>query len=206
MAKLGRKSKLLEYLADLPVTSSACKKTGINRTTFYRWYENDINFRNRVDEIMTIGKKNIADVGKVALFKQVQEGNLRAIIFMLQHYDPDFRPVRTTYVDPTEHTHRLLPGETCRTCGYSEAPIDPYIRDADAKMSNGALAKELGKRLRFASLSRKTETEIKEIIDDFVETNQLKIQIEVLESRPVTDADLEEVKKQKQQSSEQFPD
>src|SRR5574343_541408 len=100
MSKLHEKSKLLQVLSETPLVSLACKKTGIARATFYRWYKDDKGFRDSVLQIVDIGRKNINDLAESMLFKEMQKGNMNAIRFWLQYNDPRYRPVRTKYVEP----------------------------------------------------------------------------------------------------------
>ena len=117
MSKLHEKSKLLQVLSETPLVSLACKKTGIARATFYRWYKDDKGFRDSVLQIVDIGRKNINDLAESMLFKEMQKGNMNAIRFWLQYNDPRYRPVRTQYVEPILHHHELKAGERCYVCG-----------------------------------------------------------------------------------------
>ena len=76
-----RKERTLQALRKtLGVVSSACEKSGVNRRTFYLWYNKDEKFRDEVDEITEIA----LDFAESKLFNQIQENNLTAIIFYLK--------------------------------------------------------------------------------------------------------------------------
>ncbi|HSH67763.1 MAG TPA: hypothetical protein VLB84_18625 [Bacteroidia bacterium] len=75
------KKALLEALEQsLGVVTSAVKKAGIGRTTFYEYYNSDEEFRKKVDDIGNVS----IDFAESQLFKQIKEGNVTAIIFYLK--------------------------------------------------------------------------------------------------------------------------
>lgn len=100
MSKSYEQIKIIEYLQETPLVSFACKRTGIARATYYRWYKTDKKFKELVDIVLKQGRENINDLAKASLLKMIKEGNFNAIRFWLQHNDPVFRPVRTEYIDP----------------------------------------------------------------------------------------------------------
>jgi hypothetical protein len=75
------KKQLLEALEQsLGVVTTACKKVGIGRTTFYNYYNSDAEFKKQVDDI-----ENIAlDFVESQLHKQISDGNTTATIFYLK--------------------------------------------------------------------------------------------------------------------------
>ncbi len=180
MARFNDKSKLIQLLAETPVVSFVCKKIGLDRTTYYRWYKDDRSFREKVDRIMTIGRMNINDMAEASIIQKIHNGNMRANIFWLQHNHPIYKPVKTTYVDPiSPHAHELAPGEICRSCGYREPEVEEYkgIKKHKRSLTNEELSKELYKRVKTISTRKQSETELRKIIDDFVQENNVKFQI-----------------------------
>lgn len=120
MSRIHEQSKILQILSETPLVSLACKKIGLSRATYYRWYKDNKKFRDSADQILDIGRKNINDLAEQSLIKELARGNMNAIRFWLQHNDRRYVPVRTTYVSPENHFHRLNIGEVCSTCGYRE--------------------------------------------------------------------------------------
>lgn len=177
MARLGDKSKLLELLAETPIVSFACKKLGLDRTTYYRWYKDDIDFRNQADHILSIGRMRVNDMAESVIIKKINADDTRCSIFWLEHNEPRYKPVRTTYIDPLDHRHELAPGETCRTCGFREPPIEEYIKNKEKLMDNETLARELRQRLRSVGNKKKNEGEIMRIINDFIKQKNLRNEI-----------------------------
>jgi len=75
------KKALIEAMrSSLGVVTTACKKVGVDRTTYYRYYRDDEDFKNAVDDV-----ENIAlDFVESQLHKQIKEGSTAATIFYLK--------------------------------------------------------------------------------------------------------------------------
>ncbi len=75
------KKALIEALEQsLGVVTTACKKVGIDRTTFYRYVNDDEAFKNAVNDI-----ENIAlDFAESQLHKQIKDGSTASTIFYLK--------------------------------------------------------------------------------------------------------------------------
>lgn len=75
------KKAIIEALEQsLGVVTSACKKVGIGRTTFYDWMRSDEEFAKAVKEI-----ENVAlDFAESQLHKQIKDGNPSSTIFYLK--------------------------------------------------------------------------------------------------------------------------
>ena len=75
------KGNLLEALEkSLGVVTTACKIVDCNRSTFYKYYNNDSNFRESVDELQNL----TLDFAESQLHKQIKDGNTTATIFYLK--------------------------------------------------------------------------------------------------------------------------
>jgi hypothetical protein len=64
----------------LGVVTTACAKADIPRSTFYKWYNEDEQFKSDVDAIQEI----TLDFAESQLFKQIKENNTTATIFFLK--------------------------------------------------------------------------------------------------------------------------
>ena len=106
------KKGLLDALEkSLGVVTTACKQVGIGRTTFYNYYNEDIDFAKKVDDI-----ENVAlDFAESQLHKQIQEGSTAATIFLLKT-----RGKKRAYVERQEIT------------GAEGVPTDVKIEILDA--------------------------------------------------------------------------
>ena len=75
------KKQVVEALEkSLGVVTTACKQTGVNRSTFYEWYNKDEEFKKAVDSIGDIA----LDFAESQLHKQIKDGNTPATIFYLK--------------------------------------------------------------------------------------------------------------------------
>ena len=77
-----KKETLLQALENsLGIVSTACNRTGISRSSFYKWYHEDEEFRKKVDEIDNLK----LDFVESKLFKNIENEKEKSIIFYLQH-------------------------------------------------------------------------------------------------------------------------
>tara|TARA_R110000787_G_scaffold70091_1_gene155790 strand:- start:2504 stop:2857 length:354 start_codon:yes stop_codon:yes gene_type:complete len=76
-----KKESLLQALEQsLGVVTVACKSANIPRSTYYKWLNDDEEFKAKVKDI-----ENIAlDFGESQLHKQIGDGNTSATIFFLK--------------------------------------------------------------------------------------------------------------------------
>lgn len=76
-----KKNALIEALEkSLGVVTSACKTVGIGRTTYYDWYNNDQDFKKKVDELQNVA----LDFAESKLHNQIADNNTSATIFFLK--------------------------------------------------------------------------------------------------------------------------
>tara|TARA_R100001163_G_C5041204_1_gene179309 strand:+ start:421 stop:774 length:354 start_codon:yes stop_codon:yes gene_type:complete len=64
----------------LGVVTSACKEVKCNRSTFYKYYNNDSKFRDKVDELQNVA----LDFVESKLFNQIHNDNPTSTIFYLK--------------------------------------------------------------------------------------------------------------------------
>ena len=77
-----KKKMLIESLENsLGIVSTACSKANISRSSFYKWYKEDEEFRKKADEIDSVK----LDFVESQLFKNIQNLKEKSIIFYLQH-------------------------------------------------------------------------------------------------------------------------
>ena len=77
-----KKDTLLQALeSSLGIVSTACNRSGISRSSFYKWYKEDEEFRKKVDEIDNVK----LDYVETKLFKNIENEKEKSIIFYLQH-------------------------------------------------------------------------------------------------------------------------
>lgn len=78
------KNLLLEHLEKTPIVQLACEKSGIGRSTYYRWIQNDIAFSKKAKKALQRGVLLMNDVAESQLLKGMKDGNMTAIIFWLK--------------------------------------------------------------------------------------------------------------------------
>ncbi|MGB0757455.1 MAG: phBC6A51 family helix-turn-helix protein [Patescibacteria group bacterium] len=108
-----QKAAMLEMLERLPVIQVACKKVGISKATYYRWYHDDQEFAGLADIAKREGTTTINELAQSKLIELISHSNLSAIIFWLKCRDPEFTE-KKHFINEIKH----------------EKPIDPKAKDA----------------------------------------------------------------------------
>lgn len=85
MKKHNREDAFLEQLRMIPNVSLACEKTGLSRNTVYRWRTEDKAFKSRFDDAIKSGIDSVNDLAESKLIAHLNNGNLRAIQYWLDH-------------------------------------------------------------------------------------------------------------------------
>jgi len=76
-----KKETILKALeSSLGVVTTACKKTEIPRSTFYKWLKEDEDFAEKVKDIENVS----LDFAESKLFEQMSDNNTSATIFYLK--------------------------------------------------------------------------------------------------------------------------
>ena len=76
-----KKEQLLQALTkSLGIVSTACASVGMSRTTYYKYYNDDEQFKSQVDDISDIA----IDFAESQLFELIKGGNITAVIFYLK--------------------------------------------------------------------------------------------------------------------------
>jgi len=76
-----KKEAMLKALeSSLGVVTTACKKTEIPRSTFYKWVKEDEDFAEKVKDIENVS----LDFAESKLFEQMSDNNTSATIFYLK--------------------------------------------------------------------------------------------------------------------------
>lgn len=109
------KKALIEALyKSLGVVSAACKAVGVNRSTFYKYLNEDPEFKDEVDAV----SEYAVDFAETSLFKQIQDGNTTATIFYLKT-----KGRARGYVERQEIDHTSA-GEKIQFTGFNFLPDD----------------------------------------------------------------------------------
>lgn len=84
------KEILLEEVEKTTFLHAAGKRAGVSRTTIYRWIHEDGDFGSQLQKSRAIGEALLVEVAESQLFKSIQGGDLRAIMFYLSHRSPKY--------------------------------------------------------------------------------------------------------------------
>lgn len=84
------KQLLLDNLKRMPIIEAACSKSGISRATFYRWKQDDLEFAKAAEKAQEEGDALIGDVAVSKVIKGINEDNLSAAMYWLNHRDSRF--------------------------------------------------------------------------------------------------------------------
>jgi len=76
---------MINQLKKTPVVQIACEKTGIARSTFYRWKEEDSEFAKEADQALAEGVSLVNDMAESQLLSAIRDRNISAIFYWLNH-------------------------------------------------------------------------------------------------------------------------
>ena len=84
------KEIILEQLKKTPIVQVVCEKTGIGRSTYYRWKKEDSKFESQADAAILEGSLLVNDMAESQLLGAIKDKNMTAIIFWLKHHHPAY--------------------------------------------------------------------------------------------------------------------
>ncbi len=90
MKKHKKKDEFLAELRKIPIIQVACEKTGISRTSLYRWKEEDKEFKEEIEKALVEGEAFVNDMSESQLLTMIKEKNWPAISFWLRHHHPKY--------------------------------------------------------------------------------------------------------------------
>lgn len=93
--------EFLKKLEDTPIIQVVASQVGIHRSTYYRWYEEYSEFKDRADKALEAGIHFVNDMMESMLIKHAKEGKITPIIFWLKHHHKQYMDVRRY-----DHFHR----------------------------------------------------------------------------------------------------
>ena len=70
----------------------ACQKTGISRSTYYRWRKENKKFKRYADKAIRAGTLFVNDMAESQLLSAIGDKNMTAIIFWLKNHHPVYEP------------------------------------------------------------------------------------------------------------------
>lgn len=97
------KEPLLEQLKKMPIVQIACERAGVGRSTYYRWREEDGNFRKAADEAIAEGEALITDMSESQLITLIRDKHFPAVQLWLRQHHQKY----ATRVELTGHIAHL---------------------------------------------------------------------------------------------------
>lgn len=88
--KEALKELFQKELSQNPIIHSVCQKLNIGRATIYRWFKEDMSFKDGCNYAITRGNDIMNDVAKHQLFNKVKEGNYSALVYYLSRRHPEY--------------------------------------------------------------------------------------------------------------------
>jgi ACT domain-containing protein len=85
---LEDKKLILSQLMKTPIVQLACQKTGVSRSTYYRWRKNSFKFSRYADRAIREGTLLVNDMAESQLLSAISDKNMTAIIFWLKNHHP----------------------------------------------------------------------------------------------------------------------
>jgi hypothetical protein len=98
----ANKAKFIKKIEETPIIQVAAAQTGIDRTTYYRWRDEDPDFKKKCEEAQEKGIDFVNDMMESILIKNAKADNMTAVIFWLKNHNPLYNDKRYH-----EHKHRI---------------------------------------------------------------------------------------------------
>ncbi len=84
------KETILGQLRRVPIIQVACEKSGVSRATFYRWRNEDPEFKKAAEEAQTEGVAFINDMSESQILNLIRDKSWPAISFWLKNNHPRY--------------------------------------------------------------------------------------------------------------------
>lgn len=96
----GKRARILKELEDNPLVERACKKTGIARSTYYRWCAADIVFKHSAEQAQNKGREKLTDFVESKLLENISNNQYASIAYWLSHNTTRYRQYpKNVYTD-----------------------------------------------------------------------------------------------------------
>lgn len=105
--KKDRKTKFLEVLEKTPIIQYACDQVDISRNTYYRWMEEDLDFRMQVTQRMQIGIDRVNDFAENNVLKGIRNGDAGMTKYWLGSRHSAYRRPFTLHLQKNEQQAKL---------------------------------------------------------------------------------------------------
>lgn len=106
----AQKTSILEELRRMPIVEIACKKTGVGRTTYYRFRKSDSDFAKQADDALQEGILLMNDMAETGLLHGIKNQEFPSIAFWLKHRHKKYSP-KLEVIATVEHIPGVLTPE-----------------------------------------------------------------------------------------------
>ncbi len=86
----SEQSLLIAQLKKTPIVQIACEKTGVARSTYYRWRKDSKAFAKAADQSLAEGIALVNDLAESQLLAAIRDRNISAIFYWLNHRHPSY--------------------------------------------------------------------------------------------------------------------
>ena len=100
---------VMDQLRKIPIVQLACERSGVSRSTYYRWRREDAKFKKATDEAMQDGEEMINDLSESQLITLIKEKNYPAISFWLRHRNDNYK--NKLEITTKEESEALTPSQ-----------------------------------------------------------------------------------------------
>jgi transposase-like protein len=90
MNRTKTQQAIIEQLKKNPIVQVACDRSGLPRSTLYRWKKQFKKFGKEVDEAIMQGKYLVNDMAESQLMSAIKDGNITACIYWLKNNHKDY--------------------------------------------------------------------------------------------------------------------
>jgi hypothetical protein len=123
------KQKFIKELEKSGNVWFSCLKSGIHRSTYYRWIKEDKKFKKLAEKTINHGRENICDIAEHALMVNVKNQEMSAIKYVLGHLCPRYKNNRNRNV-VILHKKEIIPGQS------DQKTLEDIIQEADEDIKN----------------------------------------------------------------------
>lgn len=136
----GKRARILKEFQDNPLITRACQKIGIARSTYYRWYTQDAEFRSDVDSAQKRGREKLTDFAESKLLENIRNNQYASIAYWLSHNTTRYRAYpKNVYTDEirqlrmAEKALEEIGGMLARDAGYEALKrlVDDEVKRID---------------------------------------------------------------------------
>lgn len=121
------KHRLLTEIAKSGNVYLSCVKTGVDKSTYYRWCKEDKIFKKEAKLAERQGRENNCDVAEHSLMLKVKEKDLGAIKYLLSHNSARYKPKKKNII-LTHKTESKTPAVPQKTIEDLFAEADALVR------------------------------------------------------------------------------